>query len=71
MHFNQEDQLKGPMSALVERLGVRLGLVVATATEIQEKEISGRPDMGVTVGGCFTGHIELKAPGQGVPTRRS
>jgi hypothetical protein len=24
MHFNQEDQLKGPVSALVERLGVRL-----------------------------------------------
>lgn len=32
MHFNQEDQLKGPMSALVERLGVCFGFVVATAS---------------------------------------
>ncbi|MHB8781825.1 MAG: type ISP restriction/modification enzyme [Desulfobacteria bacterium] len=70
MHFNQEDQLKGPMSALVERLGVRLGLVVATATEIQEKEIFGRPDMGVTVGGLLTGHIELKAPGKGADPKK-
>ncbi|HYN74412.1 MAG TPA: N-6 DNA methylase, partial [Candidatus Methanoperedens sp.] len=70
MHFNQEDQLKGPMSALVERLGVCFGLVVATATEIQEKEIFGRPDMGVTVGGLLTGHIELKAPGKGADPKK-
>jgi hypothetical protein len=67
---NPEDQLKGPVGTLVEGTGGRLGLAVVTVTEVQEKEIFGRPDMGVTVGGLLTGHIELKAPGKGADPKK-
>lgn len=67
---NPEDQLKGPVGTLVEGTGARLGLAVVTVTEVQEKEIFGRPDMGVTVGGLLTGHIEMKAPGKGADPKK-
>jgi len=67
---NPEDQLKGPIGTLVESTGARLGLAVVTVTEVQEKEIFGRPDMGVTVDGLLTGHIELKAPGKGADPKK-
>ena len=67
---NPEDQLKGPVGTLVEGAGSRLGLAVVTVTEVQEKEISGRPDMGVSVSRLLTGHIELKAPGKGADPRK-
>jgi len=67
---NPEDQLKGPVGTLVEGTGARLGLAVVTVTEVQEKEIFGRPDMGVTVGRLLTGHIELKAPGKGADPKK-
>ncbi len=67
---NPEDQLKGPVGTFVEGTGARLGLAVVTVTEVQEKEIFGRPDMGVTVAGLLTGHIELKAPGKGADPKK-
>lgn len=67
---NPEDQLKGPVGTLVEGTGGRLGLAVVTVTEVQEKEIFGRPDIGVTVSGLLTGHIELKAPGKGADPKK-
>ncbi len=67
---NPEDQLKGPVGTLVEGSGSRLGLAVVTITEVHEKEISGRPDMGVSVSGLLTGHIELKAPGKGADPKK-
>jgi len=68
--FNPEDQLKGPVAALVEGIAASLGLTVTTLTEVQEKEVSGRPDMGVSVGGLLTGHIELKATGKGADPKK-
>jgi hypothetical protein len=68
--FNPEDQLKGPVGTLVEGTGSRLGLAVVTVTEVHEKEIFGRPDMGVTVAGLLTGHIELKAPGKSADPKK-
>lgn len=68
--FNPEDQLKGPVGALVEGIGSSLGLTVTTVTEVQEKELAGRPDMGISVGGLLTGHIELKAPGKGADPKK-
>ena len=62
MRFNPEDQLKSPMSNLLEEVGKLLHLDINSVTEIQEKELSGRPDFGVTVKSLLVGHIELKAP---------
>ena len=68
--FNPEDQLKGPVAALVEGISATLGIAVTTVTEVQEKEIAGRPDMGISVAGLLTGHIELKAPGKGADPKK-
>ncbi|MCX5965751.1 MAG: N-6 DNA methylase [Cyanobacteria bacterium] len=62
MRFNPEDQLKSPMSNLLGEVGKLLHLDINSVTEIQEKELSGRPDFGVTVKSLLVGHIELKAP---------
>ena len=67
---NPEDQLKTPVAALVAGIGDELGIQIQTLTEVQEKEISGRPDMGVMVTGLLTGHIELKAPGKGADPKK-
>ena len=62
MRFNPEDQLKSPISNLLGEVGKLLHLDINSVTEIQEKELSGRPDFGVTVKSLLVGHIELKAP---------
>lgn len=67
---NPEEQLKTPIAALVAGIGGTLGFQIQTLTEVQEKEIGGRPDMGVMVGGLLTGHIELKAPGKGADPKK-
>lgn len=63
-----EDQLKGPTQTLLEAVGRELGLSVVARTEAL---MAGgvRPDIGVSVGGVLTGHVELKAPGKGVRPR--
>jgi len=63
--FNPEDQLKAPIGTLLGRTGTFLNLDVNAVTEVQERELGGRPDVGVTVKSLLTGHIELKAPGKG------
>ncbi len=62
--FNPEDQLKKPVSELLESAGQLLKLNVGTATEVRAESI-GRPDIGVAIRKLLTGHIELKAPGKG------
>ena len=62
MRFNPEDQLKSPMSNLLGEVGKLLHLDINSVTEVQERELSGRPDFGVTVDSLLVGHIELKAP---------
>jgi hypothetical protein len=64
IEFNPEDQLKGPIAALVKGVGAALKLPVEVVTEVQTDHL-GRPDLGVAVRGLLAGHIELKAPGKG------
>jgi len=63
--FNPEDQLKAPIETLLKSCGSLLNLDVSVVTEVQERLLSGRPDVGVAVKSLLSGHIELKAPGKG------
>ncbi|MBD2185851.1 type ISP restriction/modification enzyme [Aerosakkonema funiforme] len=63
--FNPEDQLKAPIENLLKRCGEILNLKVNVVTEVREKALSGRPDVGVAVSSLLAGYIELKAPGKG------
>ena len=60
-----EDQLKDPVGTLLRNTGGLTGLSVAWRTEVHPGDVDGRPDLGVTVNGLLTGHIELKRPGLG------
>jgi len=61
-----EDQLKAPVSTLLQAVGDVLGMKkVYTRTEAHANGVQGRPDMAVAVGKLLTGYIELKAPGKG------
>ena len=64
--FNPEDQLKAPIDNLLKEVGSLLQLEINSVTEIQERELSGRPDFGVTVRSLLAGHIELKAPNKSI-----
>ena len=70
-NFNQpisaqpEDQLKSPVGDLLRDTGSLTDLNVAWRTEVHPDDIDGRPDLGVTVNGLLTGHVELKRPGLG------
>ena len=68
--FNPEDQLKAPIETLLKSSGSLLNLSVSVVTEVQERALSGRPDVGVAVRSLLTGHIELKAPGKGADPNR-
>jgi len=63
--FNPEDQLKAPIETLLKSCGSLLNLDVSVVTEVQERLLSGRPDVGVAVKSLLSGHIELKAPSKG------
>ncbi|MFN7659520.1 MAG: type I restriction enzyme HsdR N-terminal domain-containing protein [Dolichospermum sp.] len=63
--FGAEDQLKSPIENLLKSAGNILNLSIAIVTEVREKLLSGRPDIGVIINGLLMGHIELKAPGKG------
>ena len=65
-----EDQLKAPVGGLLKSLGGAAGLDVNWRTEVFIDDVDGRPDIGVTVGGLLTGHIELKRPGLGARPER-
>lgn len=65
-----EDQLKAPTVRFLETVGdaLELGAVIAR-TEAIARDYGARPDVGVSVAGALTGHIELKAPGKGARVR--
>ena len=60
-----EDQLKAPVGDFLRDTGSLTDLNVAWRTEVHPDDIDGRPDLGVTVNGLLTGHVELKRPGLG------
>ena len=63
--FGAEDQLKSPIEHLLKSAANILNLSIVVVTEVREKVLSGRPDMGITINGLLMGYIELKAPGKG------
>ena len=68
--FQPEDQLKTPVTRLLEDAGILLGLEIRTVTEVQIAELGGRPDVGVYANGLLCGHVELKQPGLGANTSK-
>lgn len=68
---NPEDQLKAPVTRVVEGANTTLGgKKLQVLTEVQVSEISGRPDLGVVLDSLLAGYIELKAPGKGARPER-
>ena len=65
LHFNPEDQLKAPLLTLLTGAAEALGLTIDLLTEVQDRERSGRPDIGVVAQALLAGYVELKAPGKG------
>jgi len=59
-----EDHLKTSVSTLIGAVA-RLGMQVEVIPEARVDDVSGRPDLAVTVAGLLVGYIELKAPGVG------
>ncbi len=68
-----EDQLTGPVEALVRGIaglsGLPSGSVVLTG-EVRRDDLLVRPDIAVAIDGALVGYIELKAPGAGADPRR-
>ena len=67
-----EDQLRGPLEALLLELAGIAGHAVNSVTIIGETTIAEdrtRPDYAVTVRGALVGFIEVKAPGKGANPR--
>lgn len=68
-----EDQLRGPLDALMRDLAELGGLPAGSVHLIGEttlSDIKTRPDFAVTVSKALVGFIELKAPGKGADPRR-
>ncbi|MDQ5910440.1 MAG: methyltransferase, partial [Pseudomonadota bacterium] len=65
LHFNPEDQLKAPMLTLLTGAAEALGLTIDVLTEVQDRERSGRPDIGVVAQALLSVYVDLKAPGKG------
>jgi len=63
-----EEQLRGPLETLLRRLARHLGLRAVPYGEVRLKDIRARPDFAVDVAESRVGYVELKAPGQGVPS---
>lgn len=68
-----EDQLRGPLEALVRDLAELGGLPSGSVNLVGEttlSDIKTRPDFAVTVSKALVGFIEVKAPGKGADPRR-
>ncbi|MBV8972226.1 MAG: N-6 DNA methylase, partial [Sphingomonadaceae bacterium] len=67
-----EDQLRGPLEALMPALAVAAGHAVTPVLvgETKHAATGSRPDYSVTVAGTLVGFIELKAPGKGADPNR-
>ncbi len=68
-----EDQLRGPLEALVRELALLAGLpagAVSLVGETTQTDLKTRPDYAVTVGKALVGFVEVKAPGKGADPRK-
>ncbi|WP_074857733.1 type ISP restriction/modification enzyme [Nitrosospira briensis] len=66
----EEDQLRRPVDALLEKIGRSRNLDVVAKDESTLDDQLGRPDFAVTVNRLLCGYIELKSPGTGVAPDR-
>lgn len=67
-----EDQLRGPLEALVGKLALIAGHMPSTVAMVGETSLAEdrtRPDYALTVRDALVGFIELKAPGKGANPR--
>ena len=68
-----EDQLRGPLEALIRDLAVIDGMPANSVQLVGEttlSELKTRPDFAVIVGKALVGFIEVKAPGKGADPRQ-
>ena len=68
-----EDQLRGPLDALLRDFAVIGGLPANSVHLVGETSLTGlktRPDFAVTVSKALVGFIEVKAPGKGADPRQ-
>ena len=68
-----EDQLRGPVEALIRDLAEAAGLprdTIGLVGETTLKHLQTRPDFAVTVSGALVGFIEIKAPARWRSTAR-
>jgi hypothetical protein len=65
-----EAQLAAPVEDLLKAAGSNLAGPVSTYRETSEPLLRVRPDLGVSIAGLLTGHVELKAPGKGADPAR-
>jgi hypothetical protein len=68
-----EDQLRGPLDALIRDLAELAGLPdgsVHLVGETTQTDLKTRPDFAVTVSKSLVGFIEVKAPGKGADPRK-
>ncbi|MET9244946.1 type ISP restriction/modification enzyme [Nonomuraea sp. NPDC003709] len=63
-----EDQLRAPLERLFADMADALGVSIVMIGETRLESLRVRPDYAVDVAGARVGHIELKAPGRGVPS---
>ena len=70
LNAQPEDQLKAPVGDFVRAVGGLTDIDVDWRTEVRADDVGGRPDLGITVGGLLTGHVELKRPGLGARPER-
>ena len=57
LHFNPEDQLKTPITAVLRGAAALLNLPVEILTEVQDRARSGRPDVGVMTQSLLAGYL--------------
>jgi len=68
-----EDQLRGPLEALIRDLATIDGMPANSVQLVGEttlSELKTRPDFAVTAGKALVGFVEVKAPGKGADPRK-
>lgn len=60
-----EDQMRGPLETLFQRVAVALQLGLVPHGESALPDLHSRPDYAIEIDGAIVGYVEVKAPGKG------
>lgn len=60
-----EDQMRGPLEALLTSVATALGLSLVPHGESSLSDLRIRPDYAIEIDGAIVGYVEVKAPGKG------